>query len=66
VSSRIVLPPASVLKAFETQISPLFQKVLNNVCASHTLTALRETLLPKLISGELRVPTSTVERVGQA
>jgi type I restriction enzyme S subunit len=66
VSSRIVLPPSSVVKAFETQIAPLFQKVLSNVRASHTLTALRETLLPKLISGQLRVPASTMERVRQA
>ena len=54
-SSRIVLPPPSALKAFEARIAPLFQNVLNNVSTSRTLTALRDTLLPKLISGELRV-----------
>lgn len=55
VSSRIILPPPSLLNAFETRIAPLFQKVLNNVWSSHTLSALRNTLLPELIAGELRV-----------
>ncbi len=54
-SSRIVLPSPSALKAFEVRIAPLFQKVLNNVSASRTLTALRDALLLKLISGELRI-----------
>ena len=55
-SSRIILPPPSALKIFEGRISALFHRMLNNVTATHTLAALRDTLLPKLISGELRVP----------
>jgi type I restriction enzyme, S subunit len=55
VSSRIVLPLPSVLKAFEERIAPLFQRMLINITESRTLTALRDTLLPKLISGELQV-----------
>jgi type I restriction enzyme S subunit len=54
-SSRIVLPPASILKAFERRVAPLFLRVLNNVNESRVLTSLRDTLLPKLISGELRI-----------
>lgn len=58
-SSRVVLPPPCALKAFEARIAPMFQKVLNNVSTSRTLTTLRDTLLPKLISGELRLKDGT-------
>jgi type I restriction enzyme S subunit len=54
-SSRIVLPPKSVLKAFEGRAAPVFHRVLRNTQESLTLAALRETLLPKLISSELQV-----------
>lgn len=54
-SSRIVLPPQAALKAFEERVAPVFQRVLRNIHESRTLATLRDTLLPKLISGELRV-----------
>jgi len=34
----------------------LLQQILSNLHESRLLTGLRDTLLPKLISGELRVP----------
>ena len=36
--------------------NPLFQLIRNNLIQVQSLTKLRETLLPKLISGELRIP----------
>ena len=48
----------SLIENFNTQIEPLFQKQLSNQTQIYTLTALRETLLPKLMSGEVRVETS--------
>jgi type I restriction enzyme S subunit len=45
----------SLLENFNTQIEPLFQKQLINHTQIRTLTALRDTLLPKLMSGEVRV-----------
>lgn len=54
-SSQVVLPPPPALRSFEERIVPLFQRVLCNVNESRTLAALRDTLLPKLISGEVRV-----------
>lgn len=44
-----------VCKAFDGRVAPLFQKWVSNLCESQTLTAVRDTLLPKLISGELRI-----------
>jgi len=54
-ASRVVLPPSAVLKAFEERAAPHFLRMLQGSVECHTLTALRNTLLPKLISGELRI-----------
>jgi type I restriction enzyme S subunit len=53
-----VFPSDRVLRAFNLLADPLFQRVYSNHCESRQLTALRDTLLPKLISGELRVKTT--------
>ena len=44
-----------VCVAYSKIIEPLFQKLSMNNNESLTLAALRDALLPKLISGELRV-----------
>jgi type I restriction enzyme S subunit len=54
-NSRAVLPPKPTLHAFENVISPIFLRVLANTEESRTLAALRDALLPKLLSGELRL-----------
>jgi type I restriction enzyme S subunit len=54
-ASRFVLAPSSALKGFEKAVSPVFGRILQSTNESRTLGALRDTLLPKLISGELRV-----------
>ena len=54
-TSQVVLAPERVLKAFETRVAPLFHRMLVGIETSRSLAALSETLLPKLISGELRV-----------
>jgi type I restriction enzyme S subunit len=54
-SSRIVLPPMPLLKTFEERAAPIFRRVLESTRETCTLAALRDTLLPKLLSGELRL-----------
>jgi len=49
------IPPSVVVSAFERLCSAIDGRIANNERASLTLAALRDTLLPKLISGELRV-----------
>ena len=51
----VVLPARPVLDAFDCIARPLFEKAHANDRESRTLAALRDTLLPKLLSGELRV-----------
>jgi len=45
-----------IVNAFSNLVFPIFKKIMKNNSQSRTLAALRDTLLPKLISGELRVP----------
>ncbi len=43
------------IKGYSFQIGELYEKVIFNLGQIHTLTALRDALLPKLMSGEVRV-----------
>jgi type I restriction enzyme S subunit len=52
----VVMPPESVAEAFTERICPAVDRIIASIHESRTLAALRDTLLPKLISGELRVP----------
>lgn len=58
---RIVIPPEIVLEKFDEVASELHTKVVSNNRLIETLAALRDTLLPRLISGQLRLPESTPE-----
>ena len=51
----IKLPDEKTLNDFEYQITMFFEKQLLNVKQIRSLTKLRDTLLPKLMSGEIRV-----------
>lgn len=50
-----LLPPRKLLSDFNDRISPIFHKIRTNQTQIHTLEKLRDTLLPKLMSGEVRV-----------
>lgn len=52
---QIVLPPESLANALTVFIQPSIERIIANINESLTLSALRDTLLPKLISGELRI-----------
>jgi type I restriction enzyme, S subunit len=51
-----VIPSNSVLQAYERAAAPMQQRQMHNMRLSKTLSELRDTLLPRLISGKLRVP----------
>jgi type I restriction enzyme, S subunit len=52
---RMKIPPSAVLEAFEEIVEPIHRKILQNLKESRTLASLRDTLLPKLMRGEVRV-----------
>lgn len=51
----IDIPSDVILKQFEQALAPLYKKMKSNQTQIRILTALRDTLLPKLMSGEVRV-----------
>ncbi|MDP3474428.1 restriction endonuclease subunit S [Hydrogenophaga sp.] len=50
-----VLPPKNLLHAFTQAVAPLYERVAKNRKQAQTLATLRDTLLPRLISGQLQV-----------
>ena len=52
----VVVPPKAVRRAFHESVWPLIERMRANVLTSTMLAGIRDTLLPKLISGEVQVP----------
>src|SRR5262245_13558449 len=52
-----VIPPPPVIQSFTDASQPLLGRINHNIAEARTLAALRDALLPKLLSGELRVTT---------
>ena len=51
---EIALPQANLAKKYTELIQPWVERIIDNIHQSHTLSQLRETLLPNLLSGEIR------------
>ena len=56
-----VVPPPIIVDAFEDRVGPSLDRICAALFESRTLADLRDTLLPKLISGELRVKYGEVK-----
>lgn len=52
---EVIIPPYSEVVKFQNEVKPLDDKVIQNTFHIKTLENLRDTLLPKLLSGEVRV-----------
>lgn len=57
----MVLPPKELMAAFTAKVAPLYAQITANLHQSRTLATLRDTLLPKLLSGELSVAATVKE-----
>lgn len=55
-STRVVVPSSISSDSFEEYCEVIFSKWIKNLHENETLAKLRDTLLPKLMSGELRIP----------
>jgi type I restriction enzyme S subunit len=51
----VFLPPPHILQSFHSLVEPLFQKIILNQKQIMTLRKIRDTLLPLLVFGKLRV-----------
>jgi type I restriction enzyme S subunit len=54
-----IFPPAPLTQAFDRTVAPLLVQIRANIQESRTLATLRDTLLPKLLSGEVSVAEFT-------
>jgi len=52
---QVALPPEPLAKVFTEQIQSAISRIVASIHENRTLAVLRETLLPKLISGEIRI-----------
>lgn len=52
---KVILPDENKLTKFHEIVEPMFDRIYINYVQIRTLTQLRDTLLPKLMSGEVRV-----------
>lgn len=55
VIEKIALPPSELTQRFRIVIDPLVQRIRSNELHAESLSSLRDTLLPRLISGQLRL-----------
>ncbi len=53
--ARVIIPSAPVMAAADSILSPLIERIIANALENRTLASLRDLLLPKLMSGELRI-----------
>ena len=52
---QIIIPNLNIVNRFDSIIQPIFDSILNAGFENLRLSTLRDTLLPKLMSGELKV-----------
>ena len=52
---RVIVPDRATQAAFEALSQPIFDRILRNIRESGSLMAIRDLLLPKLMSGEIRL-----------
>jgi type I restriction enzyme S subunit len=52
---KVLVPPRDILGRFVGLVDPIYKRISSNLKEAKTLSAIRDTLLPKLLSGEIRV-----------
>lgn len=58
---KIICPSPNILKIFGEIVNPIYNRFVKNKQQMQTLSNLRDTLLPRLISGQLRLAEAEVE-----
>ncbi|HAS8150335.1 TPA: restriction endonuclease subunit S [Vibrio vulnificus] len=57
---KVVVPPEAIIEKFELLIGKLCEMMARNIGQNETLSTLRDTLLPKLLSGEIDLNSEVV------
>ena len=63
---KIIKPPKPISKCFDNIIVPILEKFCSSIFIQKNLIEIRDALLPKLISGELKIPDAEkmIEEIG--
>ncbi len=57
----VCYPSLELILSFEDAVRPMFERVRENLIQARCLAELRDTLLPRLISGQLSLPEAAIE-----
>jgi type I restriction enzyme S subunit len=60
--AKVLVPGEEVLRAANSVLAPVMQRVIENSLQAYNLAALRDTLLPRLISGQVNLLTKTTNK----
>lgn len=60
-SERIIIPFYSIIKSFSSIVKPIYENILLNEFQIKSLSQLRDTLLPRLMSGELEIKDNSYD-----
>ena len=60
---EVIIPDKNVLKKYDEIVSPLFESIKNNQLENEQLAQLRDTLLPKLMNGEIDVSKVEIDDI---
>lgn len=66
LNAPILLPPSDALRAFSKLAQPILDRMQSSIRESLTLAQLRDALLPKLLSGEIRVRDAEAQLAASA
>ncbi|MEH6682509.1 MAG: restriction endonuclease subunit S [Sediminicola sp.] len=58
---KLVIPPSELVQEYHRIVFPLFQKIQDNIEENESLRDLRDSLLPKLMSGEIDANPSNAQ-----
>ena len=61
---KVLLTTGDLAQRFDDIVEPLISKIISNQMQAQTLATLRDTLLPRLISGQLRLPVEPQKMEG--
>jgi len=64
-TAPILLPLAQILEKYDEIVTPLLRMIFSGAKSAKTLEKLRDTLLPKLLSGEIRIPMDQSRDMGK-
>jgi type I restriction enzyme S subunit len=54
-AAKVLVPSEDILHAADMVIAPILERIIGNALQANCLASVRDTLLPRLISGELRI-----------